>query len=115
MSWSTSAKCMETKLSGSGLSGFARHRAARSRHSQYTPLRHCHDVPSSHVQIRQSAGDEEPQLVFFASPRYRTLENPKIRLITKITCSTLARTFDFVRFLARSSSRRADADALWFG
>ena len=44
------------------------------------------------------------QWVFFASPRYRTLAQPKIRLITKNACSTFARTFDFVRFRSRSSS-----------
>src|SRR4029078_6709288 len=46
------------------------------------------------------------QLVFFASPRYRTLDHPKIRLITKNTCSTFARTFDLVRLRARSASLR---------
>ena len=46
------------------------------------------------------------QWAFFANPRYRTLDHPKIRLITKNTCSTLARTFAFVRFFACSSSLR---------
>ena len=46
------------------------------------------------------------QWVFFASPRYRTLAHPKIRLITKNACSTLARTGDFVRLQARSSLLR---------
>jgi hypothetical protein len=44
------------------------------------------------------------QLVFFASPRYLTLAQPKIRLITKNACSTFARTFDLVWFLVRSDS-----------
>ena len=41
---------------------------------------------------------------FFSSPRYRTFEKPNTRLMTPIVCSTLARTLDFVRFLARSTS-----------
>lgn len=44
------------------------------------------------------------RLAFFMSPLYRTLANPKMRLITPIACSTLARTLDLVRFLARSTS-----------
>jgi hypothetical protein len=44
------------------------------------------------------------QWVFFANPRYRTLAQPKIRLITKNACSTFARTLDFIRFFARSVS-----------
>lgn len=42
----------------------------------------------------------QSQLVFLASPRYRTLVHPKIRFITRKTCSTFARTFALVRPVA---------------
>ena len=42
-------------------------------------------------------------LVFFASPQYRTLADPKIRFINRKTCSTFTLTFTLVRFRARSA------------
>ena len=67
--------------------------------------------PSVPAKSRRRATDRfaKPQLIysqwgFFASPRYRTLAHPKIRVITKNAGSTFARTFDFVRFRARSVS-----------
>ena len=52
---------------------------------------------------------------FLARPRYRILVNPKMRLSTSSGCSPLARTFDLVRFLARSTALRGRYRCpLWF-
>lgn len=67
------------------------------------PLCPRQESPTCHVQIPQPQ-PINGQWVFFASPRYRTLAHPKIRLIAKNACSTFARTFDVVRFQARSVS-----------
>lgn len=70
---------------------------ARGQPSTPRSLRPCQEPPSHHIQIRQAAADLR-QWVSFASPRYRTLAQPKLRLMIKKACSTFARTFDFVRF-----------------
>jgi len=69
------------------------------------PLDSRHKPPTPHIEIRQPAADLD-KCVFFASPRHRTLAQPKIRLITKNACSTFTRTFDFVRFRARGRPHR---------
>ncbi len=42
-------------------------------------------------------------LTDFISRKKRTLVNPKMRLMTRNACSTLARTLDFVVFFAHSA------------
>ncbi len=67
------------------------------------PLHPCQQAPSCHVQIGQPAANLEP-VDILASPRYRMLVQPKIRVITKPACSTFASTVDFVRFQSRAAS-----------
>ncbi len=61
------------------------------------------ETPSRQVQIHQPAGDEEPSGIL-PQPALADFRPLKDRLITKNTCSTLAPTFDLVRFLAHSPS-----------
>src|SRR5262245_50704107 len=53
-------------------------------------------------EVRQGAGDDESMGVL-RQAAVTHLVNPKTRLITPIECSTLARTRDFWRFVARSA------------
>lgn len=71
-------------------------------HASYVTVTMCRRATYRFANPRMT----KIQWVFFTRPRYRTLDHPRIRLITKNICLTLARTFDFGQFLARSSSLR---------
>src|SRR5215469_8992879 len=61
-------------------------------------------MPARHEQIGERAGHEQAMSVLLepAIP-YFDLTKPNTRLMIPIGCSTLARTFDLVRFFPRSA------------